>query len=86
MNHSYCWNCNEELSFIYNLDGEIITPVEDEIAICVGCCAANIFRNSKFEKFTAKDVVELQYKNLELYRDVIKLQIIVKNEVSYAHN
>ena len=86
MERSYCWNCNEELSFIYNLDGEIITPVEDEIAICVACCAANIFHNSQFENFPATEIVELKYNNLELYRDVIKLQIIVKNEISYANN
>ena len=83
---NYCWKCKTELNYVFDVDGEIVVPKQGEIAVCMLCCAPNIFDNGQFCKFSSQEIESLKVGDSLLYRDVTKIQIMVRNQISYAHN
>lgn len=78
-----CWRCNVELSTVLTLDDEPFFPTAGEIIVCTVCGAANIYNTHlNLEKFSAQDISDLRYTNMEVYSDITKIQILVRNNIN----
>lgn len=82
-----CWRCGVELSTVITLDDQPFLPTEGEVVVCTVCGAANVYNEIlNLEKFSAEDVSNLQYTNMDLYSDITKIQIFVRNNINCNHN